>query len=621
MTEWFQIRHNYSIFNIDVSGIYIIEGKELRTMTTTIKFKVNTKSSPLMVRKGPGMDYEIVDKLQKGSTHNAIGTSGDWYKLGDNRWCYKNYCKVINTTTNNKDKDSNTSKRSSTSKETLKNSKGISDKIKSIVNAKNESLNSVLDSSMRLIGLPHQMIAATDKRISTTSNIGRVFAETFMMDAPLIYLKPGTSNFLPGLSKKQQESLVGAVLNYVTSDGDTDSTKKSFAQALSNLKGDELRYFEFKQDFAKYISRVNMLNRIGAVFLGIHEYKVPWVTKGNVTFGTYDWRYYNASNIFNTTEQNMKTGESDSTLNVLGGFISNAMKVVSDAMSNDDRYIQFYVDANASFSESISNGTTSSIITQFTEQLEGLGKELSFVSGVSGLDINGIADAGLSATDQAISSIVSGDGAISTFLRKLTGTTSQILTGSNFVAPDVWSDNEYSKSYSFTISLATPYGNPVSWYLNMWVPMSFVLGMVLPSQTSANTYTAPPLIQAFSPGWFAADLGMVDSVSIEKAPSGDSWSSNGLPNEIKISISIKDLYSSLALPDNYSIKDFYTNTGLINFLLVNCGVDITKASVSNTVNLMLTLFANNIEGFLEDGVYSKWYDVKEHLNKLFNLYQ
>lgn len=589
-------------------------------MATTIKFKVNTKSSPLNVRKGPGTNYAVVGSLKKGSTHTAIGTSGDWYKLDNNKWCSKTYCKVISKSTSNKSTTS--TKSTSLTKETLKKGSGIDAKIQAIVDAKNASLNSVLDSSMRLMGLPHQMIAENDKRISTTSNLGRVFTETFIMDAPLIYLKPGTSNFLPGLSKTQRESIVGAVFDAVNSTA--DSTKNKLAKAIADIDKEDLRYFEFKQNFAKYISKVNLLNRIGSVFLGIQNYPVPWVTKGNVTFGAYDWRYYNVGSIYNKKTQSLKSGVSDSTLNILGAFISSTMNAVSklaDSVSNDDKYIQFYVDANASFSESLSNSTTSSFINNFTEQLEGLGKELAFVSGVSGVDLSGTVNSGLSAADQAVSSIVNGDGAVSTFLRKLTGTSKQILAGSNFVAPDIWSDSEYSKSYSFSLSLATPYGNPVAWYLNMWVPMSFALAMALPEQTSGNTFTAPPIVQAFSPGWFSADLAIVDSLSIEKAPSGDTWSSNGLPNEIKINMSIRDLYSSLSLPADYSIKHFFTNTSLINFLLVNCGVDITKASMADKVKVMLALFTNNVDSLVKDGVYGRWYDFQDDILGLMNLYQ
>ena len=39
-----------------------------------------------------------------------------------------------------------------------------------------------------------------------------------------------------------------------------------------------------------------------------------------------------------------------------------------------------------------------------------------------------------------------------------------------------------------------------------------------------------------------------------------------------INLTIKDLYATLTLPDNYSFKTFFSNTVLIDYLMVNCGI-------------------------------------------------
>ena len=128
--------------------------------------------------------------------------------------------------------------------------------------------------------------------------------------------------------------------------------------------------------------------------------------------------------------------------------------------------------------------------------------------------------------------------------------------------------------------------------------MMILLALALPTQTSANTFGAPTLVKAWSPGWFSCDLGIVDSISIDKGPSGDTWSVDGLPNEVKISITIKDLYANLALPDIDKSSEFkllYSNTGLLDYLMVNCGLDLRKAYLDKKINLFVRLLSNNIK--------------------------
>ena len=44
--------------------------------------------------------------------------------------------------------------------------------------------------------------------------------------------------------------------------------------------------------------------------------------------------------------------------------------------------------------------------------------------------------------------------------------------GDSFISPEIYSDSSYSKSYSFSITLATPYGCKEAWYYNIYVYVS-----------------------------------------------------------------------------------------------------------------------------------------------------
>lgn len=591
-------------------------------------FKVTTNSSRLHVRTGPSTDHTIVGKLSKGTVCHSDGqTSIDsigrpWYHIDEGdyagNWCCAKYCQKVSddavSQTNETVSPTVGSVQTKSDEEALKNAEAIADRIKYMIeNRAMGNRNLAKSASMRLFGLPHQLIEHNDFRISDTSKLGRMFTETFIMDAPLIYLKPGKSNYLPGMSDEEKY----AYTSLFTSLARDSDAKKSLANDIADLmNGDNLRYFDFSQSFANYIAQVNLLCRIGAVFLDLDNVKVPWVNSGDTTYGNYDWRYYTFQNTYNTT--NFSTTDKAKTAGNLAAFIPNAIDKI-DSMLEDDKYIQFYVDANVSFSEDASNSTTQSMINGFVDQISDIGKELQFASGVSGADISGLTTDVASSVDEVVQDIAKGRGVFSTFLKRLTGVGSQLLAGSNFLSPDVWSDSNYGKNYSFTISLSTPYGTKEAWYLNIFVPLMHLLAMALPVQTSANTYSAPFLVRAFSPGWFSCDMGIIDSIGISKGDDG-SWTTSGLPSEIKVSISIKDLYANLALPEKYSIKDFFNNNGLLNFLMVNCGVDITKTGLDDKISVFANLFANTISDITKETTYGIWYNIQEELRNTISLY-
>jgi hypothetical protein len=108
--------------------------------------------------------------------------------------------------------------------------------------------------------------------------------------------------------------------------------------------------------------------------------------------------------------------------------------------------------------------------------------------------------------------------------------------------------------------------------------MFHALCLALPKQTSANSFTAPFLIRGYSQGWFAIDMGIVESIDIDKGPE-QSWSAEGLPTEVDVTLTIKDFYSQLMMTKSNEIRMFWTNQGLIDFLGVTCGLDLSKPNI------------------------------------------
>ena len=460
-----------------------------------------------------------------------------------------------------------------------------------------------IKNSMRLFGVPHQFTAENDPRIGDATNLGRCFAERIIMEAPIIALKPGKPKFLPGMSDKEKKAFMGKVMNAIGGGGNIESEDE-----------DTLIYYELEDCFNAMMAKVNILCKLMANFLGVSKTTVPWAKSG-VTFGMYDWRYYTLKSQYGDVSYKKSKGNS------VGAFIKDALSAFEESAMDDSTWLRFYVDSNASYSESNSNSTTTSIIESYTEKLEGIAKELDVISGIAGVDVQELAESSASSVDSFIQEHASGDGAIATMLSRISGATKQIISGGNFLIPEIWSQSEYSKNYSFSITLSTPYGCPEAWFLNIGVPLMHLLALSLPQQLSANTYKSPYLVKCYSPGWFNCNYGIIDSINIEKG-ADNSWSVGGLPNEVKVSLSVRDLYSTLSIPVKpYEKPATFMSSGMLEFLMVNCGCDITNQKMTDRLEVWKTVLANNIY----DRITAKPWEIqqyfKDKIQGLFNIVQ
>lgn len=467
---------------------------------------------------------------------------------------------------------------------------------------KRRNVNDKIDASVRMFGMPHQLLAHNDPRIGTGTDLGRTYAETFILEAPSICIKPGIVRFLPGANDEERETYLNAILSDASG-----NSKDELMQVLNDPSTDNLQYYDHEGKYGSYMSGVNLLCHTMAALLGLDKVRVPW-TERAVSFGMYDWKNYRLSDSFVSRDTDQEVEESDDNdENWVGRLISavtGAAGSVANAIEKDDSYVQFYVDANASFSESMSNSTQSSALESFTSTIEGMAKELSMIAGTAGVasDYESLVGDVSSSIEQYTASLSGNSSWMAGLLSRLGTGAKQVIQGGNFQIPEIYSNSSYDKSYSFTMTLATPYGNKLAWYINIGVPFCHLLGLALPLQLSANTYKSPFLLKCFSQGWFNCSLGIVDSISIEKG--GDqSWSVYGLPNEVRVSISIKDLYSALSLPANRS--QFIANSGMMEFLMVNCGIDITNQKLSTKWKVWVAL----LRDILQDKVTTTTYNI------------
>lgn len=362
---------------------------------------------------------------------------------------------------------------------------------------KRRNVNDKIDASVRMFGMPHQLLAHNDPRIGTGTDLGRTYAETFILEAPSICIKPGIVRFLPGANDEERETYLNAILSDASG-----NSKDELMQVLNDPSTDNLQYYDHEGKYGSYMSGVNLLCHTMAALLGLDKVRVPW-TERAVSFGMYDWKNYRLSDSFVSRDTDQEVEESDDNdENWVGRLISavtGAAGSVANAIEKDDSYVQFYVDANASFSESMSNSTQSSALESFTSTIEGMAKELSMIAGTAGVasDYESLVGDVSSSIEQYTASLSGNSSWMAGLLSRLGTGAKQVIQGGNFQIPEIYSNSSYDKSYSFTMTLATPYGNKLAWYINIGVPFCHLLGLALPLQLSANTYKSPFLLKCF----------------------------------------------------------------------------------------------------------------------------
>lgn len=562
--------------------------------------KLYTRSSP--GTSSPGVSYVyrnqvlIVNeerKLSDGSIWMKYESTGTWscYRGGSGTY----YLQIT------KDLEGSSTTAPPAYNHSFGYSDGIDNKVMQMLYNNSRSYDA-LDVSTRLFGSPHQFLETADVRVNTKVDLGRKFIENIVAESPIVYFIPGKANFLPNTSGKRKKVLADFFKKQSISD-------KTAAEALKDIlnESNEERYFDFVSDHANYMRIVNMMCRIAAIYIGIGEQKAPGT---NTKYKYYNWENYK---YFNTTKEKDATNKS-----VFSKVVDKVSNDIEEQVFGRGLYVPFYADPSTSFSESSSNSTETSKLEGFFDTAEGYVKELGFL----------LNSAAMGKTDSAIKTFADDmnkikdkmySGMGENVFTRLLGNTSTILSGANIIFPEIWGDSAYNKSYNVTINLVSPYGDKESIYLNVIVPMLHILAFSLPQQVNANAYASPMLIKAFSKGRFSCDMGIVDNISIEKGGNGDAWSVDSLPTQVKIQLSIKDLYSELTAPNSGSPSAFMQNQSMIDFLAVTCGVDITEPTFILKIKTMFAIFANKIFDMPQNWYNEFLEDLREILEPWINI--
>lgn len=481
-----------------------------------------------------------------------------------------------------------------------------------------------------IFGTPHQFLPKTDTRIvagsqtnpcGEVSDIGRMYGEKILKNMPILYITPGTPDFLAGFNKDQQKSLLGALVS-----GEANDDVKSL---INNSGG---RYYSLKFDYTSYFRYVNTMLRSAAVFLGIGD-----ETLNGKALKEYNWMLI-SDDRDNGAPAKKQEGIVQKATKDLTNFIAG-FTGLQGFMGQHWGTLAFYADCGDQVDDSFGNSTTQSQLSSSINSLSDLAKEMHFLVGTVGSNMGleldelvGGGESGLTGSlkdaTQMVDKAIGSNNIVSNILAK----TQTILSGGRLIFPEIWADSSYSKSYSCRIKLVSPSGDKLSVFLNILVPIYHVLALTLPRQslTAAEGYFSPFLIRAYSKGLFNIDMGIITDLSITKGAEAE-WTVDGIPTVAEISFTIKELYNNLSMSvwEQSSLEgsegagslNILSNIAELDYIANSCGVNINEQDVWRMIKLAGILSLGGLKDRVELNIFGAFNQYLDNNNaKIFGIF-
>lgn len=253
--------------------------------------------------------------------------------------------------------------------------------------------------------------------------------------------------------------------------------------------------------------------------------------------------YYQAPNEDGGAEAN-KRQETDprSDKKDSAGYVENFKRYADAEWRDGAQFAVFRVDHTGSISESFGNSVAESELAQKLNGVSSQFREARFsladgnlVGGVLGDIAGAMTNLGMGALD----------GITLGFAGLVPG-----LGGSGYVdIPKHWQSSSASLPRgSYTIQLISPYNNPVSRMINIWIPFYMLLAGALPRSTGKQSYTSPFYCQLYDRGRLQSRLAMIESISIQRGTSNLQFDTNGQALAIDVSLNVVDLSSIMHMP-------------------------------------------------------------------------
>lgn len=550
-------------------------GIEYQSIDYTVK---NVSGKTIHFMKGPAYAYgKSGGSLAPDKMITVHGLHKTWYKVNGptDQWFPVEEVQFISSDkvqiTNNSSSQPSKTYNPSVAEESQKNnnnsfSKDYAEKVSSIMNYKDIT---------GIYGMPYGYGLSVDRPLSDNMDMGWVYSDRIVSKMPLLVLTPCKPDFLSGFSDEQKNDFKQALAA-------SGSNAVHNAEAIKDkiLNENSGKFYGTKFCYKEYFEYVNTMLRNVVRYLGLADVKVPEGDKWNQLI------YYNWD----------KNKSSD--FNYLFGLNNS---------------IAFYIDSDDEISERFSNTTGETSLASTVDGLSDKAKELNYLLGAgAGVELEMLSEDGLEPMMEDVNKIFERYSNPNNIIGRLTETGATALTGGSLIFPEIWRDSEYTKTYDVRLKLASPDGDNLSIFLNIFVPMYHLLALTLPRQKTVNGYASPFLVKGFYKGFFNIDMGIITDLSITKGSEGG-WNINGLPTEMEIQFTIKDLYQVLGMSKGINPVEMLRNTQYMDFMANMSGVNIMKMDLDRTLDYYkywalnsIADIPNNIFGSINDALMNKF---------------
>lgn len=431
-----------------------------------------------------------------------------------------------------------------------------------------------ISNTRSVYGMPYQFSSIVDNRLDGSFNnisFGRKYAEKIVARMPMMVIQAGVPEFLQGYNDDDKTAISEAIMNTFNI-GKDDSD-------LSNIVNESGRYYALKVTPTEYYDCVTPMCRAAGMLLGLGDKEII-INGVKDKVSNFNWM--------------------DVARNPVWGYYQGA--------------VSFYINSDAQIQESFSNGTTQSQLASRVNQLGALGQEVQFLLGgvtnATGFDLASFGKESLGSDGKSNFSNANG------VIDNLIANAKTLIAGGRMIFPEIWSDSQFMRSYQVTIKLDSPDCDNLSLYLNIFVPLCHILGFVQPRRVGSNVYISPFLVRAYYKSMFHIDMGIITECNITKGDVG-AWNQNGLPTQVTVQLTIKDLYNVLSMSTNHGTNDLIGNPAQLDYIANMCGVNIAEPDIVRNLKLWWLIRGTNR---VEDNLHSAWTGAMNSIyGRLYNL--